>query len=83
MKQIIISKLTQSCSPAFLDVVDESHLHKGHMGSRPEGETHFRIIIKSDIFKNKKSLDCHKMIYEFLREEMKSKIHALAIKIEK
>ena len=66
MKQIIITKLTQQLTPAFLDVVDESHLHKGHMGSRPEGETHFRVTVKSDIFENKKSLDCHKMIYEVL-----------------
>jgi BolA protein len=83
MKQTLTTKLTKTLSPTFLEVIDESHLHKGHMGSRPEGETHFRVIIKSDIFKDKKILDCHKMVYEILKDEMKNKIHALAIKIER
>ena len=83
MKQNLTTKLTKTLSPTFLEVIDESHLHKGHMGSRPEGETHFRVIIKSDIFKDKKILDCHKMVYEILKDEMKNKIHALAIKIER
>ena len=83
MKQTLTTKLTKTLSPTFLEVIDESHLHKGHMGSRPEGETHFRVIIKSDIFKDKKILDCHKMVYEILKDEMKNKIHALVIKIER
>ena len=70
MKQTLTTKLTKTLSPTFLEVIDESHLHKGHMGSRPEGETHFRVIIKSDIFKDKKILDCHKMVYEILKDEI-------------
>lgn len=81
MKQIINDKLLSHISPSFIEVVDESHLHKGHMGARPEGETHFRVTIKSAMFEDKKTLECHKLIYDILKDEMKNKIHALAIKV--
>ena len=37
----IRQKLTEAFRPDALEVVDESHLHKGHAGHRPEGETPF------------------------------------------
>ncbi|MGH6644410.1 MAG: BolA family protein, partial [Bradyrhizobium sp.] len=39
----IIKKLREAFVPESLDVVDESHLHEGHAGHRPGGETHFRV----------------------------------------
>ncbi len=81
MRELINSKLTNKFSPLTLEVLDESHLHKGHAGARPEGETHFRVTIKSAMFEGKSSLECHKLVYDVLAEEMKNRIHALAIKI--
>ena len=37
----IIKKLEEKFNPDELNVIDESHLHAGHVGARPEGETHF------------------------------------------
>ena len=41
----IRSKLTEAFHPDALEVVDESHQHKGHHAHRPEGNTHFRVRI--------------------------------------
>jgi stress-induced morphogen len=41
----IETKLTAAFQPSKLNVIDESHLHAGHIGARPEGETHFRVEI--------------------------------------
>ena len=41
------------------------------------------IEIKSKVFKNKKLLECHKIIYDILDEQMKNGLHALRIKIIK
>ena len=43
----IQSKLSEAFSPTNLNIIDESHLHAGHIGARPEGETHFRVDIVS------------------------------------
>jgi BolA protein len=68
-----------SLTPHVLEIIDESHKHAGHSGSRPEGNTHFKIIIISDHFKNLSRIDRHKLVYDSLKQEVKDIIHALTI----
>jgi BolA protein len=79
---IIINKLREAFLPESLDVTDESHLHEGHAGHRPGGETHFRVYIVSPAFEGKSRIERHRMINAVLAEELKGKVHALAIKAE-
>jgi BolA protein len=74
--------LSQAFHPTRLDVVDESHLHKGHVGHRPEGETHFRVRIAAAAFRGKSRLEAHRMVNTALAEEFARGMHALAIEIE-
>ena len=78
-KTIITNKLREAFSPESLDVSDESHLHEGHAGHRPGGETHFRVYIVSDAFKGKSRIERHRMVNETLTAELKGGVHALAI----
>ncbi|MES2030974.1 MAG: BolA family protein [Pseudomonadota bacterium] len=80
MKDNITKKLTEAFAPQRLDVTDESHLHAGHMGHRPEGETHFRVNIVSEAFEGKSRIDRHRMINELLAAELAGTVHALALK---
>ena len=77
--QTISAKLRQSFAPAALEVIDESHQHAGHSGSRPDGESHFRIKISAEAFRGKSRVDQHRMINAALAEELKQRVHALAI----
>ena len=79
-KVLITNKLREAFSPESLDVSDESHLHEGHAGHRPGGETHFRVYIVSDAFKGKSRLERHRMINSTLSAELAGGVHALAIK---
>jgi BolA family transcriptional regulator, general stress-responsive regulator len=76
---IITKKLTEAFTPHSLKVVDESHLHEGHAGHRPGGQTHFRVYIVSDAFKGKTRIDRHRMINRILSGELAGSVHALAI----
>jgi BolA protein len=60
-------------------VVDESHLHAGHAGHRPGGETHFRVYIVAEAFRGKSRLERHRMINDTLLGELQGGVHALAI----
>jgi BolA family transcriptional regulator, general stress-responsive regulator len=80
VKDNITKKLREAFSPASLDVTDESHLHEGHSGHRPGGETHFRVYIVSPAFEGKSRIDRHRMINAVLEPELKGSVHALAIK---
>ncbi len=75
----IETKLRVAFEPEFLLVVDESHLHAGHMGARPEGETHFRVEITSSVFQKKTRVDQQRMVYDVLQHELAGPVHALAL----
>lgn len=78
-KERIAQALTSALSPQSLDVIDESHLHKGHAGARPEGETHFRVRITAEAFRGKSRVDMHRTINSILADELAAGVHALAI----
>lgn len=73
------AKLETAFDPALLDVVDESHLHAGHMGARPEGETHFRVTIVSSAFSGAVRVQRHRMVHDVLADELRDRVHALAL----
>jgi BolA protein len=79
-KDNITKKLREAFLPESLDVTDESHLHEGHSGHRPSGETHFRVYIVSPAFEGKSRIERHRMINTLLAPELAGSVHALAIK---
>jgi BolA family transcriptional regulator, general stress-responsive regulator len=78
-RDAIINKLREAFVPESLDVSDESHLHEGHAGHRPGGETHFRVYIVSPSFEGKSRIERHRMINAALSAELAGSVHALAI----
>jgi BolA family transcriptional regulator, general stress-responsive regulator len=81
-KDAIINKLREAFLPESLDVADESHLHEGHAGHRPGGETHFRVYIVSPAFEGKSRVERHRMVNAILAAELTGPVHALAIKAQ-
>jgi len=77
--EIINQKLTESLSPSSLEITDDSHKHAGHAGARPEGESHFSVTIVSQAFEGKSRMQRQRLVYQALSEEMKERIHALAL----
>jgi BolA family transcriptional regulator, general stress-responsive regulator len=82
VRHIITNKLREAFTPESLDVTDESHLHEGHSGHRPGGETHFRLYIVSPAFEGKSRIERHRMINATLALELAGSVHALAIKAQ-
>lgn len=64
--------------PTYVQVKDQSHLHAGHAGAR-DGRGHFDVTIESEIFRGKRPLACHRLIYEAMGSLMETDIHALRI----
>jgi len=78
--QRITEKITKALEPSKISVKDESHLHAGHAGAKPEGETHFRLTVVSSKFTGLSLVMRHRLINEALAEELQGPVHALAIK---
>ena len=60
-----------------LQVINESHLHAGHVGAA-EG-SHFRVRIVADQLAGLSRLARHRLVYDALRDVIPQGIHALAI----
>jgi BolA protein len=72
----ITEKLTKAFNPVHLEVRNESHMHNVPQNS----ETHFKVIVISDLFKNAKTpISRHRLINETLKDEVAGPVHALSI----
>lgn len=73
-------RLNEAFAPTRLEVVDQSHLHAGHVGSRSSGGGHFIVTIAAAAFAGKTPTQRHRMVYDALRDLMQERIHALSIR---
>jgi BolA protein len=79
VKDEIARRLDDAFAPTHLDVADESHLHAGHASAPEAGQSHFRVTIRGEAFRDKTRLEMHRMVNEALAELIGNPIHALAI----
>ena len=75
----IAQKLSAAFAPTELTVEDESAHHAGHAGSRPKGETHFRVRVVSRTFCGLGRVERHRRINDVLTEELRTHVHALTL----
>ena len=80
VRNAIETKPTAAMSPAPLDVIDNSAQHAGHAGARPQGESHFAVIVVSSAFEGQNRVQRQRMVYAALADEMANDIHALELK---
>ena len=73
-------RLSAALAPSRLDIVDDSARHAGHVGARPQGESHFNVEIVSARFAGLSRVARQRLVYEALADELRTDIHALALK---
>ena len=78
----ICKKLKKKITIEDINIVDNSHKHKGHKFYSPE-KFHLQLEIKSLYLSSLTRINAQKMIMKVLSEDLKKKIHALEIRIEK
>lgn len=78
-KDLIEKTLIDNFDPTKIEIINDSNNHSVKEGS----ETHFRIYIVSEKFKNKTKVQTHQEIYKLFINEMGdknlNKLHALSI----
>ena len=74
----LIRESLEKLRPSSVDIEDEGHLHIGHAGAKSGG--HFKLNIVSESFKDKSTIERHKIIYKCLNGLMNTEIHAISIK---
>lgn len=72
----IREKLVTEFSPSHFEVENESHGH----ARNPQGETHFRILLVSDVFKGLSRVDRQRKVMSLLSGEMQRGLHAVSLR---
>ncbi|MCZ8079904.1 MAG: BolA family transcriptional regulator [Rhodobacteraceae bacterium] len=76
----ITKQLTAAFAPRELQVINESHKHAGHSGDDGSGESHFRVVIRADVFAPMNRVERHRAVHKALGD-LNTRIHALALDI--
>ena len=71
--------LTQKFSPGTLRVVDDSASHAGHAGATPGGETHYSVLLVSNLFSGMSRVARSRAVHDTLAGELSTGLHALAL----
>ena len=78
----ICNKLNGEIDIENIEIVDNSHKHKGHKFFSPN-KYHLHLKIKSLYLDSLPRVNAQKIIMKILSKDLKTKIHALEISIEK
>jgi BolA protein len=73
------ARLEGALLPDRIEVIDESARHRGHAGWRPEGETHFRVVVVSAAFAGKSRIERQRLVHAAAADLLAARIHALSI----
>jgi stress-induced morphogen len=71
--------LRQAFAPAVLRVVDDSARHAGHAGARPEGETHYSVLVVAEAFRSLSRVARSREVHRALAAEFAGGLHALSL----
>ena len=78
----IREKINNQIKIEDIKIVDNSHKHRGHKSFSPN-KFHLHLKIKSLYLNSISRVSAQKMIMKILSQDLKTKIHALEISIEK
>lgn len=81
MKDRIITNVTNAINPSKISVINESHLHAGHLDTDRD-DTHFRVQAVAEAFENLSAVKRHQMVYGALSLEFEDGLHALALELK-
>ncbi len=73
--------LEDTFQPESLQVDDDSHLHAGHAGARPGGETHYRVAMVASAFEGMSRVDRQRAVNKALAAEFADGLHALQLNL--
>lgn len=80
LAELIFERLDVALDPTNLQVLNESHLHAGHMGDNGTGESHFRVEVEAAAFAGLGRVARQRLVNRALADLLATRIHALAIR---
>lgn len=77
----ITRRLAEAFAPTQLQVLDDSHQHRGHGGYREGVETHLTVIMAAAALAPLSRVARQRAVLDLLADLMDNPIHALSLKL--
>ncbi len=77
IEEKIKNKINKAFKPSVFYLENESHMHSG-----PRTESHFKLYIVSDEFKNLSRIERQRLVNDALKEEFLMGLHALSLRLK-
>lgn len=71
--------LRKHLAPTLVKVTDDSAQHAGHAGARPAGQTHYSVLVVTEVFRGQSRLARSRAVHALLDPEFADGLHALAL----
>ncbi len=71
--------LREFFAPASLRIIDDSARHAGHAGARPEGETHYSVLVVAKAFHGMNRVARSRAVHQAVAAEFDTGLHALSL----
>lgn len=78
MQEKIEKRIRESLQPEALEIINDSHKHRGHAGDDGSGQTHFRIKIVSKKFEGLTRIDRTRQVNMLLEPLFDQGLHAIS-----
>ncbi len=78
--QEIEQRLALALKPDSLAVINDSAMHRGHMGDDGSGESHFTVDVVAAAFAGQSRVARQRLVNAALADLLVEKVHALVIK---
>lgn len=78
VKDEMQQRLMAAFAPQRLEIVNESHKHAGHSGDDGSGESHFRILLRSEALAPLSRVARHRAVHAALGD-LNTRVHAIAL----
>ena len=75
VESLLKEKLRSGLEPDVLEVTNESYMHS----VPPQSETHFKVVLVSSLFNEKRQVQRHQVVYELVADELAGGVHALVL----
>ena len=73
--------INENINCKLLEVLDVSESHRGHQGFKEGVETHFKILIVSDDFRDVSRLGRQQHLNSLLAQEFKNDLHSVTYQL--
>ena len=81
IEEEIKQRVQQAFAPDYMELVNESYKHAGHAGDNGTGQTHFLLIIVSDVFQECSRIQRQQKVYANLQTLFSKGLHALSMRL--